>query len=101
MVRRSAVSLGRTCDSQCVFCAQQGLEPGTADDPEVVRRLEEARSAGADGVTFVGGEPAIDARLGAFVTRARALGFGRIGVQTNGWSLAESGRVGALASAGL
>jgi MoaA/NifB/PqqE/SkfB family radical SAM enzyme len=101
MVRRSAVSLGRACDSACVFCAQRGLEARTADDTEVHRRLDEARAAGADGVTFVGGEPVIDARLEAFVTRSQELGFGRIGVQTNGWALAEPGRVEALARAGL
>jgi hypothetical protein len=101
MVRRSAVSLGRTCDSGCVFCAQRGLEPKTAEDSEVRRQLEEGRAAGTDGVTFVGGEPAIDERFEALVTRARELGFVRIGVQTNGWELAEPRRVEALAHAGL
>ena len=101
MVRRRAVSLGRTCDSACVFCAQQGLEPATAEDGEVETRLDEARAEGCEGVTFVGGEPALDARLDGFVARARARGFGRVGVQTNGWALAEPGRVEALARAGL
>ena len=101
MVRRSAVSLGLACDNACVFCAQRGLQPKTADDADVRRELEEARAGGADGVTFVGGEPAIDARLEGFVARARELGFTRIGVQTNGWALGEPGRVEALAHAGL
>src|ERR1019366_2392898 len=101
MTRRSAVSLGRACDNACVFCAQQGLEPGKNDDSEVDRHLADARAAGADGVTFVGGEPGIDMRLVAFVKRARVLGFTRVGVQTNGWALAEAGRVDALAQAGL
>jgi MoaA/NifB/PqqE/SkfB family radical SAM enzyme len=52
-------------------------------------------------VTFVGGEPALDGRLEGFVTRARELGFARIGVQTNGWALAEAGRVETVARAGL
>jgi hypothetical protein len=101
MVRRSAVSLGLACDNACVFCAQRGLEPKTAEDADVRRELEEARAGGADGVTFVGGEPAIDARLEGFVARARELGFARVGVQTNGWALGEPGRVEALARAGL
>jgi len=101
MVRRSAVSLGRTCDSLCVFCAQRGLEPRTSTDAEVLRELEESRAAGSDGVTFVGGEPTLDGRLEAFVTRARKLGYARVGVQTNGWALGEPGRVDALAHAGL
>jgi hypothetical protein len=101
MARRSAVSLGRPCDSGCVFCAQRGLEPSSASDAEIEGALEEARRGGSDAVTFVGGEPAIDARLGALVKRARELGFARVGVQTNGWALAEPGRVEALAAAGL
>lgn len=67
----------------------------------MLRELEVARTAGTEGVTLVGGEPAIDGRFEAFVARARALGFVRIGVQTNGWALAEPGRVEALARAGL
>ena len=101
MVPRSAVSLGRACDSACVFCAQRGLEPTIRGDTEVGRDLEEARAAGTDGVTFVGGAPAIDGRLGVLVTRARELGFVRVGVQTNGWALGEPGRVEGLARAGL
>jgi hypothetical protein len=98
---RRAVSLGRACDARCVFCAQQGLAPATAEDAEVEAQLEEARAAGDEGVTFVGGEPAIDPRLDGLVARARALGLGRVGVQTNGWALAAPGRVEALAAAGL
>jgi hypothetical protein len=101
MDRRSAVSLGRTCDGACVFCAQRGLEPKTSEDRDVHRHLDEARAAGTRGVTFVGGEPAIDGRLDGLVMRARELGFAHIGVQTNGWALGESGRVDALAKAGL
>ncbi|MGD0526893.1 MAG: radical SAM protein [Polyangiaceae bacterium] len=101
MVRRSAVSLGRSCDSACLFCAQRGLEPRTSSDVEVRRSLDEARAGGSAGVTFVGGEPAIDGRLEALVTRARQLGLARVGVQTNGWALGEAGRVEALARAGL
>jgi hypothetical protein len=101
MVRRSAVSLGRPCDGACVFCAQEGLEPTRQGDAQVERQLDAARTGGADGVTFVGGEPAVDGRLEAFVARARSLGFARVGVQTNGFALAAPGRVEALAQAGL
>jgi hypothetical protein len=101
MARRSAVPLGRACDGACVFCAQDGLERSAAGDDDVLSGLTEARSAGADAVTFVGGEPAADRRLEAFVRRARVLGFVRVGVQTNGWALAETGRAAALAEAGL
>ncbi len=84
---RAVVRLTLECDNRCVFCGQDGLEPATGVDVE-----SELRSARAvtDGVTFVGGEPALDAQLVEHVAWARALGFRRVGVQTNG------GRIAAL-----
>jgi len=101
MTRRWVVSLGRACDGACVFCAQEGLERGAASDGAVEEALGRGRVAGARAVTLVGGEPAADARLEALVARARALGYARVGVQTNGRALAAAGRVEALARAGL
>jgi hypothetical protein len=98
---RAAVALGRACDNACVFCAQEGLVRDAASDDGVTSALRSAFDAGADAVTFVGGEPVIDARLEAFVAKARALGFASVGVQTNGVALADEGRVEALAGAGL
>lgn len=101
MTRRWVVSLGRSCDGACVFCAQDGLERDAASDGAVQEALEHGRAAGARAVTLVGGEPAADARLEALVARARALGYARVGVQTNGRALAATGRVEALARAGM
>lgn len=98
---RAAVALGRACDNACLFCAQEGLARDAFPDDVVDAELTRAREAGADAVTFVGGEPALDPRLEARVARARAAGFVRVGVQTNGRALSASGRVGALARAGL
>lgn len=101
MTRRWVVSLGRACDGACVFCAQDGLERDAASDAAVEEALERGRAAGAEAVTLVGGEPAADGRLEALVARARALGYARVGVQTNGRALAAAGRVRALARSGL
>jgi hypothetical protein len=101
---RVAVALGRACDSRCIFCAQQGLPRQAASDAAVDAALEQARKSGARGVTFVGGEPAIDPRLGAYVEKARAAGFAQVGVQTNGIALGgarPSGRIAELAARGL
>lgn len=111
---RVSVSLGRACDGACVFCAQDGLERDAVGHAEVAARLAEARGAGAEAVTFVGGEPAWSGSgsrdggadvpspaLEAAVARAGALGFARIGVQSNGVALAQAGRVERLARAGL
>ncbi len=95
---RVAVALGRACDSRCIFCAQEGLPRQAASDAEVDAALERARASGASGVTFVGGEPAIDPRLGAYVEKARAAGFAQVGVQTNGVALGGEGAGGGIAA---
>ena len=63
-------------------------------------RLEEARRE-HDELTFTGGEPTLDEDLAAHIAAAKALGFRRIGLQTNGRLLARSGHVESLARAGL
>jgi MoaA/NifB/PqqE/SkfB family radical SAM enzyme len=98
---RAAVALGLACDGACVFCAQDGLPQQSVADAAVSARLVEAREAGAEGVTFVGGEPATDERLEGYVSRARSIGFARIGVQSNGRALSTEGRVETLARAGM
>jgi len=91
---REIVALGRACDNACVFCAQGGLPREAAQDVVLPQ-------PGAEGITFVGGEPGIDPRLEGLVARARAAGQARIGVQTNGRALSAPGRIEALARAGL
>jgi hypothetical protein len=84
-----------------VFCAQDGLPSDATEDAAVDEQLALARASGVLEVTFVGGEPALDPRLPGWVERARALGFARVGVQTNGVALSGRGRVGELARLGL
>jgi hypothetical protein len=55
----------------------------------------------ADEVTLVGGEPTLDPHLLNHVALARAMGFVRVGLQSNGRKLAERGYAASLASAGL
>ena len=100
-IARASVALGRACDNACVFCAQQGLPRDAATDAAVDAALEGARAAGFAGVTFVGGEPALDPRLPACVAKARAAGFTQVGVQTNGVALSVEGRLPELARRGL
>jgi hypothetical protein len=100
---RVAVALGRACDNRCIFCAQEGLPREAASEADVQAALDRALASGARAVTFVGGEPALDPRLGAYVEKARAGGFSQVGIQTNGIALAASGAagVGDLAARGL
>jgi radical SAM family protein len=97
MPSRGTVRLLLECDNRCVFCAQEGL---ATPAPSVEEQLARAR-ADSDAVTFVGGEPTLDPALAQHVARARALGFTRVGLQTNGRRLAGDGYAGSLARAGL
>jgi hypothetical protein len=93
------------CQNRCVFCAQYGLDDGleetAAGSSDWARRLREARTEGAGEVTFVGGEPTLHPALPEAVTSARALGFQRIGVQTNGRRLADAVVLDRLVASGL
>jgi hypothetical protein len=95
---RATVRLNLTCNNHCVFCAQDGLRPAAAT--EFTTALASAR-ASSDEVTFVGGEPSLDEELAAKVTLARAQGFRRVGIQTNGARLADLTYATSLARAGL
>jgi hypothetical protein len=96
--RRATIRLLLACDNRCVFCAQSGLQ---ADAPDgFADSLERARGL-SDELTFVGGEPTLDPALPEKIAMARARGFCRVGLQTNGSRLADSGYTTALARAGL
>jgi hypothetical protein len=95
---RATVRLSLTCNNHCVFCGQDGLVATGRSD--LAADLARARDAG-DEVTFVGGEPTLDAELAESIAQARALGFRRVGVQTNGGRMADVAYTTSLARAGL
>ncbi len=98
---RATVRLTLACDNRCVFCAQDGLHESDANDaPKIAARIASARAT-SDELTFVGGEPTLDPELATHVAAACALGFRRVGLQTNGRRLAEAGYAASLARAGL
>lgn len=91
------VRVGLVCSNSCIFCGVDGLD-GLATSPEIAL---EALRAQTTSVTFVGGEPTLEpSALEALVDKAKALGFVRIGLQTNGAGL-TSLLASRLASAGL
>jgi hypothetical protein len=95
---RATLALTRACNNACLFCAQDGLAP--LSDADAAGALE--RLAGtATELTFVGGEPTLHPELLSLVRRARALGFLRVGLQTNGRRLKDSAWTRALVEAGL
>lgn len=100
-VGRATLLLTLSCDSRCLFCAQDGLPHRTLDPEALAGRLDALRAAGFDGLTFVGGEPALVPWLPRAVAAARAAGFSRIGLQTNGRRTAGAGLLAELARKGL
>ena len=98
MSPRATIRLLLTCTNRCIFCGQDGL----ADDGpvNVNAALENAR-ASHDAITFVGGEPTLDPRLEQHIEAARAVGFQKIGLETNGSRLADAAYARTLAQAGL
>ena len=82
------IQLGHVCNNRCVFCVSgqltaQGLARPLPTAPALAA-LEQAAARGARKVTFLGGEPTLQASLVPAITRALDLGFTAIVVFTNG-----------------
>src|SRR5579871_5263323 len=89
-VRRATARITLGCNNRCVFCSQEGLQGAPSLPPEKGEEL-----------TFVGGEPTLAQELPERIADARANGYARVGVQTNGRRLADAGYAARLAAAGL
>ncbi len=98
-MKRVTLSLSRACNNACVFCSQDGLPPLPADD--FATQLAQLRGSGATELTLLGGEPTLHPQLADVIRQARAIGFERVGLQTNGRKLSEEPLTSALAAAGL
>ncbi len=96
---RATIRLSTHCDNACRFCGQHGTTAGDTADWHA--QLVARRDAGANEVTFVGGEPLLAAALEPGIMAAASLGYGAIGVQTHGRALADQARVRSLVAAGL
>lgn len=94
--RRATLRVTARCDNACVSCPQSGL---SLDEPEGLRDALASLRADHDELTLTGGEPLLHEGLDDVVRAARALGFARVGVQTNGRRLRA--RAEGLARAGL
>lgn len=90
------------CNQRCAFCFVDLTGKG-ADLAEIERALDAqaARSGPRGELTISGGEPASDPRLPAIVAAARARGFRRFVLQTNGVHLARPGLLEELSRLGV
>lgn len=89
MSHRLDLKVGFACNNRCRFCVQGDKRDRFVARPadELRRVLAEGR-ARSDGVVFTGGEPTMRPDLPDLVAHARALGYRRIQIQTNGRRLA-------------
>ena len=98
---RATLALLTDCDNRCVFCAPAGLPASPPRDLDALTRDLDALAGSHDGITLMGGEPALHPALTEVVAAACARGFARIGIQSNGRRLRDVGRAEDLRSAGL
>lgn len=102
--RYALLRLGLACDAECLFCnvpAESYGGPRRLGEGEAGRAIDARAAGGADRLELSGGEPALRPDLPRLVARARAAGFSRVELQTNGVALAAPGRAAELARAGL
>lgn len=96
------VILGYDCNLACDYCTITGeMRARALSTAAVVRAMREARALGYDEVALTGGEPTIRPDLVGLVRTARALGFARVKVQTNGLLLAHPPNLARLLEAGV
>ncbi len=98
------IQLGHLCNNRCVFCSsgqatQRGLARPMETEP-VLQALDRARARRARKVTFLGGEPTLQAAFLPALRHATALGFEEIEIFTNGVKAARRSFVDEVASIG-
>lgn len=90
------------CNARCRFCV---VDPAAArealDTAAAIRHLENARRDGVREVDFGGGEPTLRPDLPELARAAKALGYRRIGVKSNGLRLCYPEVVDSLLRAGV
>jgi molybdenum cofactor biosynthesis enzyme MoaA len=101
---RLHVSIGAVCNNNCIFCMEEDRDGryvnNSAMTPERVRWMLE-KHRGAEEVCFTSGEPTTRPELPDFVRLAKALGYRRISMMTNGRRCGHLPYAVALAKAGM
>ncbi len=101
---RIHISIGAVCNNNCVFCMEEDREGryvnNSAMTPERVRWILDGQR-GAEEVCFTSGEPTTRPELAEFVGWAKALGYRKISMMTNGRRLSHLPYAVGLAKAGM
>lgn len=104
MVQTAILYIAERCNQSCVFCLEEDgswrpfVDPSTT---EVMDQVTALFARGARHITFMGGETFFRKDLGRILEHARAAGFTRVGVTTNGTVLSKKGFIQELAARGL
>jgi MoaA/NifB/PqqE/SkfB family radical SAM enzyme len=80
----ATVNVTYVCNNDCIFCATGPRTGIDAHPPSQRREIERLRRLGATTLAIDGGEPTLNPELVPLLRHARALGFERIEVTTNG-----------------
>jgi pyruvate-formate lyase-activating enzyme len=94
------VKLTARCDQRCVFC-KSPADAANRLDPEAALALFPGLAERARLLTLSGGEATLVPELEQVVSGARAAGFRRVELQTNGMALDRPGLAESLRAAGL
>lgn len=103
-MRNVDVNIGKACNLRCRFCSNGDPLPEElrwADPAAAEAELLRRRQEGAEAVGFLGGEPTLYPQLERLVRAARAAGFSRIALCTNGTRLADADLLQRLLDAGV
>lgn len=99
------VFLNYACQAKCAFCYNPELTPELIawrlPLETVAQTLVRERAAGADSVTFSGGEVTLLKDLPVMLRLARKAGYAQAGIITNALRLAEAGYARELADSGM
>ncbi|MEM3556116.1 MAG: radical SAM protein [Candidatus Micrarchaeia archaeon] len=95
------IRLGNKCNQNCVFCTVALDNERELSNEEVKRKIEFLSKAGADMITFTGGEPTLRKDLVELIKFAKQKKFKRIELQTNGVLLSDKKLARGVINAGV
>ncbi len=89
------------CQNRCLFCAETSSADSRFSPADARALLERMRSDGADSLVLSGGEPTGYRGLEDLIAHAKAIGYERVAVFSNGRRMRDGKYTDALAKAGL
>ncbi|MBI4051187.1 MAG: radical SAM protein [Elusimicrobia bacterium] len=86
MIDRMDLKVGFQCNNRCLFCVQgdKRLRHPSRKIEDLILKLEEGMQQGIRSLVVTGGEPTLHPLVLEVVSKARALGFTTVQIQTNG-----------------